>query len=203
MHLDIAVSPDQCRLLNPNTLDTITGYIMEDTKGEGAKKRLPARRLNMIDGCISSWSSVLNSSERIGLIRQSNELAKVLGELEQDREEDKEEKHQKAEQEEKDKQEQARLRLEKEIKNREEGLLLLPPLLQRLREKGSSELPNFTVPQLRTIIRYEFTDEEGKTTKLNKAGLVEIAINHFDKWIQKQTLIEVGILGDITIPTLT
>ena len=95
---------------------------------------------------------MLNSSKRIGLIRQSNELAKVLGKLKQYKEEDKEEKRQKAEQEEKDKQERARLRLEKEIKNREEGLLLLPPLLQRLREKGSSELPNFTVPQLCTII---------------------------------------------------
>eukprot|EP00957_Ditylum_brightwellii_P047407 3600847-Ditylum_brightwellii.AAC.1 len=65
---------------------------MEDTKGEGARKHLPARRLNMIDGCISSWLSVLNSRERIGLIRQSNELAKVLGKLKQDKEEDKEEK---------------------------------------------------------------------------------------------------------------
>eukprot|EP00957_Ditylum_brightwellii_P129203 9854521-Ditylum_brightwellii.AAC.1 len=37
MHLDVAVSPDQRRLSNPNTLDTITSYIMEDTNGEGAK----------------------------------------------------------------------------------------------------------------------------------------------------------------------
>eukprot|EP00957_Ditylum_brightwellii_P032058 2430877-Ditylum_brightwellii.AAC.1 len=59
----------------------------------------------MIDSCISSWSSVLNSRDRMGLIRHSNELAKVLGELEQDKEEEKEEKCQKAEQEEKDKQE--------------------------------------------------------------------------------------------------
>ncbi len=125
---------------------------MEDTKGEGAKKRLPARRLNMIDSCISSWSSVLNSSERIKLIRQTNELAKVLGKIEQGKEDDKEKRQQKTEQDEKDKQEQARKIQEKEIEDREEAQLLLPPLLQRLKEKGSSEFPNFIVPQLRAII---------------------------------------------------
>eukprot|EP00957_Ditylum_brightwellii_P063720 4835760-Ditylum_brightwellii.AAC.1 len=51
--LDAAISSDQARLLNPTRLDTITGDIMEDTKGEGARQHLPARRLNMIDACIS------------------------------------------------------------------------------------------------------------------------------------------------------
>eukprot|EP00957_Ditylum_brightwellii_P017468 1315626-Ditylum_brightwellii.AAC.1 len=92
MYLDVAVSPDQCRLLNQNTLETIPDYIMEDTKGGGTRKHLPARRLNIIDGCISSWLSMLNSREKKGLIRQSNELAKVLGKIKQDKEENKEKK---------------------------------------------------------------------------------------------------------------
>ena len=99
--LDAAVSSDQVRLLNPTTLDTITGYIMEDTKGEGARKCLPARRLNMIHTCISSWCSVLNSKDRLVLIKQANELAKVLGEIEKDREDEKQKRLSNAEQEEK------------------------------------------------------------------------------------------------------
>jgi hypothetical protein len=61
--LDVAVSKDQLSLLNPSVLDTITGYIKEDTKGEGARKCLPAQRLYMIDGNILSWCVVLNSPE--------------------------------------------------------------------------------------------------------------------------------------------
>ena len=59
----------------------------------------------MIDGNISSWCAVLYSPEQLELIRQINELAMVLGELEKEREEEKKQKQQKAlEEEEKKKQ---------------------------------------------------------------------------------------------------
>eukprot|EP00957_Ditylum_brightwellii_P108051 8243527-Ditylum_brightwellii.AAC.1 len=61
----------------------------EGYKKEGAIQRLTARRLNMIDACISSWFSVLNSKDRLVLIKQANELVKVLGEIEKDREDEK------------------------------------------------------------------------------------------------------------------
>ena len=69
---------------------------MEDAVGERALRRLPQRRLNFIDGCISSYCSILNSSERLELIRQANKLASVLCDLESDRIRDKEEKKKKA-----------------------------------------------------------------------------------------------------------
>eukprot|EP00957_Ditylum_brightwellii_P101843 7761962-Ditylum_brightwellii.AAC.1 len=62
---------------------------MEDTKGEGAKRHLPAWHLNMIDGCISSWCSILNSTYRLELIKQANQLSAVLGEIETDKTQDK------------------------------------------------------------------------------------------------------------------
>ena len=40
-YLDVDTTKDQCRILNPTPLDCITGYIMEDTVGEKALKRLP------------------------------------------------------------------------------------------------------------------------------------------------------------------
>eukprot|EP00957_Ditylum_brightwellii_P079272 6028280-Ditylum_brightwellii.AAC.1 len=57
---------------------------MEDTKGEGAKRRLPVQHLNMTDGCISSWCSILNSTDSLELIKQANQLSAVLGEIETD-----------------------------------------------------------------------------------------------------------------------
>ena len=39
--LDVEVTKDQARLLNPTVLDTITGYILEDSTGKKAKLKLP------------------------------------------------------------------------------------------------------------------------------------------------------------------
>ena len=70
----------------------------------------------MIDGSISSWCSVLNSPERLELIRQTNELAKVLGELEDDCLQDKEEKQRKALEEEKKRQERREEKRKRELR---------------------------------------------------------------------------------------
>ena len=60
-YLDIETTKDQFRLLNTTPLDFIAGYIMEDDVSERALKRLPQRRLNFIDGPISSYCYILNS----------------------------------------------------------------------------------------------------------------------------------------------
>ena len=52
--------------------------------GERSLKRPPQRRLNFIDGCISSYCSILNLPERLEQIRQANKLASVLCDLESD-----------------------------------------------------------------------------------------------------------------------
>ena len=69
-YLDVETTKYQCRLLNPTPSDCIAGYILEDAVGERALKRLPHRRLNFIDGSISSYCSIINSPERLEHIRQ-------------------------------------------------------------------------------------------------------------------------------------
>ena len=81
-YLDVNLTP---YLLNPTMLDTITGFIIKDSQGEGAKKKLPQRHLNMVDEAIFSHCCILNSAERLELIRKSNEVAAIMGELEVDR----------------------------------------------------------------------------------------------------------------------
>ena len=68
-YLYVDTTKYQCRILNPKTLDYIAGYILEDTVGERDLKRLPQRRLNFIDGSISSYCSILNSPKRLEQIR--------------------------------------------------------------------------------------------------------------------------------------
>ena len=57
--------------------------------------RLPQRKLKFIDGCISSYCFILNSTERLEHISQANKLASVLCDLESDRIRDKEDKKKK------------------------------------------------------------------------------------------------------------
>jgi len=67
-YLACEYTDDQQQLSNPSVLDTVIRFIMLDSQGEGAKRRLPQRRLNFIDGTVSSHCGVLNSNERLQLI---------------------------------------------------------------------------------------------------------------------------------------
>ena len=57
---------------------------MEDAVSDRALKRLPQRRLNFIDGYISSYCFILNSPEQFEKISQAKGLASFLCDLESD-----------------------------------------------------------------------------------------------------------------------
>ena len=77
-NLDVDISNDQYRLVNPTPLECIPGYIMEDAIGDRALKRLTQQMMKLIDGYISSYFSVINSPKRLSMIKQANKLASVL-----------------------------------------------------------------------------------------------------------------------------
>ena len=58
---------------------------MEDDIGDRYLKRLTQKRTNIIYGSISSYCSILNSPERLHTIKQANEMASVLCDIESDR----------------------------------------------------------------------------------------------------------------------
>ena len=70
---------DQDRLLNPAHLYCISGYIMQDFVGDRALNNLTRRKLKLIDDSISSYLSIIKSSEQIHVFNQSNYLSGVLG----------------------------------------------------------------------------------------------------------------------------
>ena len=82
-YLDVDIRNDQYRLINPNPLYCISGYIVDGNIGDRALKRLPQQRLpqlslNIIDGYISSYLYILNCTERLHIIKQVNELESVI-----------------------------------------------------------------------------------------------------------------------------
>ena len=82
---DLDITKEQQQLLNPTVLDTVTGFIIKDSQGKRAKKRLPQRRLNMIDAIVLSHCCISNSDERLELVKQSNEVAAIIGDTKLDR----------------------------------------------------------------------------------------------------------------------
>ena len=65
---------------------------MQNISGMGAKKRFSKRRLNMIDSTISIHCGILNTDERMDLVREYNEVAKILAEIKNEKQEAREQK---------------------------------------------------------------------------------------------------------------
>ena len=57
---------------------------MEDDIGDRDFNSMHQQRLNIIDGYISSYFSILNSPKPLRMIKQANELVSVLCEIESD-----------------------------------------------------------------------------------------------------------------------
>ena len=80
-YLDIETTKYEFRFLIPTPLACTIGYTVEGSIGYRDFKRLPQRRLNFIDGYISSYCSILNSFKRIGQISQANRLVSIICDL--------------------------------------------------------------------------------------------------------------------------
>ena len=175
-YLNCDYTCDQQKLLNPSVLDTVIGFVMKDSQGEGAKKRLPQRRLNFVDGMISSHCSVLNSTERLALIRQANEVSAVMADLEEERHEKKEEQKRKKEGELVKAKER---RGEKEAKEREAkrtGLLECGAIMEQLDIMGEVAFETMKVGDFKALIRYQFNSDEYKKKGILKPELKRIAM---------------------------
>ena len=69
--LKVGVSEDHRWLVNPTVLGKFAGYTTKDSWGNGAKKKLPQRHLNLIGGCINSYSVILDYYERLNMLKKS------------------------------------------------------------------------------------------------------------------------------------
>ena len=180
-YLHCEVTCDQQKLLNPSVLDTIVGYVMQDSQGEGAKKRFPQRRLNFIDGTVSSHCRVLNSKERLVLIRQANEVAGVLGDLETDRLLKKDEQKEKRAEEEATLEERRIKKITKDKESMETALLTCSSILCDININGVLHFNSLNMDDLKSMIRYHFKSDEYKTKRIKKQELCIIATRLYNE----------------------
>jgi hypothetical protein len=80
-HLDLAIMTNQKCMLNPTTKDAIIGSILNDTMGEGAKKKLAKLCMELLSGNIASYSRVLNSEAQLQHLKDMNSFTAILGEI--------------------------------------------------------------------------------------------------------------------------
>ena len=80
-YLDLCITEDQAKLLAPTVKDVVQGSIIENAMGEGAKKKIARRRINMFEGNIASYSRLINSKEQLDSMQELNALTSVLGSM--------------------------------------------------------------------------------------------------------------------------
>ena len=61
--------------------DVLMGSIMKDTFGVGAKKKIATLRIDILAGNVKSYDRCLNSEAQLIELRDMNELAATLGEI--------------------------------------------------------------------------------------------------------------------------
>ena len=146
--------------------------------GDRDLKRPPQRRLNIIDGYISSYCSILNSPKHLHMIKQANKLASVICDIESDRLLEKEERKKRvtyAEYQRKKKYENKQTRdSEERLKGLDDSEVLVCSVLV----SGMDQINNLKLKDLRVLLRYHFGPGILKGIP-NKLELVEAVINIF------------------------
>jgi hypothetical protein len=84
--LDVAFTADQVAFLQPTMMQCNTGVIMDEIRGDGAKKRMTRRRLGMVNGNISSYCQVLNSKDQLAHMNEVKFLTASVAEVTKEKE---------------------------------------------------------------------------------------------------------------------
>ena len=112
--------------------------------------------LNLTDISTSSYCSIINSPERLHMIKKVNELASVLCDIESDRlgaKEDRKKRYTEAEDQRKKKSEQKNMRYDNE---RLKCLETCEFLVRSVLEFGMDHINNLKLEGLRVILHYHF-----------------------------------------------
>jgi hypothetical protein len=80
-YLDVEMSTDQKRILNPSAQDLTMRELMKDAGGDGASLKLGKRKLDNLGVTIKSYSCIANDPERVKRLRSALELAASVAEI--------------------------------------------------------------------------------------------------------------------------
>eukprot|EP00957_Ditylum_brightwellii_P056328 4270263-Ditylum_brightwellii.AAC.1 len=145
--------------LNPRPVDVITGFIMQNIKGDGIKKKLAAQRLNNINACISSYACVLNSELRMKQGRKANKVAMMVTDIQRDKDDKKKWRAAQNKQEDKEKARKKVLDAEVAVEKREKSMKGCMQLSSEIIKKGIGCINKFNMDQLKLLLCYYYDDD--------------------------------------------
>jgi hypothetical protein len=186
--LDAVITCEQKALLAPTPADIVRASIINETIGEGAKKKNAKRRINFIDGNITSYSRLLNSSEQLTSMKEMNSLTAIIGEIISMRDQDKSERASakafKAQ--EREKRKQAAIQAEQEQK-----AALMPDLvgLAEAAVDDKTTLSNLLNSRLKDLLRYLFEPQTKGVSSMKRDKLMESVKNKLIAYKQNRATV--------------
>jgi len=168
--LNVELSEDQRRLLNPTVKDVQISELIDQAQGERARKKEAKRRQDIFSGNIGSYSAILNSDDKLQNLKDYNDLSASVAIYNAEKDaKAKASSKKKAE----EAAERAKNKANKEAEQAKKRDELLPGLQQELLQKGSAilDLPD---KRLREYIRYFFQKKVVNLQKTKKEQLKAI-----------------------------
>ena len=83
--LDVEISPEQRKNLNPSVKECMMGCITDEVMGMGAKLKLIKRRVEMIEGNVASYSRILNDHDQVESLKNFKKVNAVVASIEEER----------------------------------------------------------------------------------------------------------------------
>lgn len=167
-HLDVEMSRDQRKLLNPTPQDVSLSELIDQAQGDRAKKKEAKRRQDIISGNINSYSAILNTEKKLESVKDYNDLAASIGMFNAEKDANAEASKKKKEEEEAEKEKK---KAEKEVKEAEKRRGLLPGMEQEIEQKSIPAILGLPDTRLREYIRYFFQKKVVNLSKKKKTEL--------------------------------
>ena len=154
-HLDVDISADQQRMLNPTLRDVQVGAVIDQCAGDKAKKRIAKRRVDFVTGNVNSYARLLNGPEQLSRITTYNQLAASMAEIQKEK---MDKKAASSAEKKKAEEEKAAKKLEEEKKEKEERERLLP-ICSAYVAKGMDHVLSLNMDRKKEILKHIFNQK--------------------------------------------
>ena len=159
----------------------IMGQILNDCIGDGAKKKLAKRRINIISSNVNSYSRLVNSEEQLKNAVEVNGIAALLGEIRADADEERAAKAAKTKANDFEKAQRKNANAAAFTSKKEE----LQPALAALAEglvSGALSIDNVKNGDLVNLLKYFFEASINEISKLKREGLMENVLDLLENY---------------------
>ena len=176
-YLDVNVSRDQVKMLNPSPRDVQIGALIDESSGEKAMKKIAKRRIEFMNGNVNSYARVLNGQAQMESIKNYSELAASIAVYSREMTE---RENQKQGEKKKSDQEKAEKKRQQELKDKHDRDRLLPGCREDVEVRGLVFVLNCNVLRKKDILKHYF-DYSKPMSAIKKTEVDLLIAEYFGK----------------------